>query len=150
AAGYAHRDSEVTYPVASPQINQYEWAFAPRLGMTYQLKESVQWFANLSRSIEPAHPWAMAWSYPYSFDVGIGSRRVLALIQLKTQTANILELGGRGQSGFGDWALSYYYSKVKNELLTSELIKTYEDGSNRPSEPIAVESNATPTTHQGI
>src|SRR5690606_37759240 len=65
-------------------------------------------------------------------------------------TANSFELGGRGQSGFGDWALSYYYSKVKNELLTSELIKTYEDGSNRPLEPIAVESNATPTIHQGI
>ena len=30
------------------------------------------------------------------------------------------------------------------------MIKTYEDGSERPSEPIAVESNATPTLHQGV
>ncbi|WP_216937030.1 MULTISPECIES: TonB-dependent receptor [unclassified Acinetobacter] len=150
AAVYAHRESEVTYPVASPKVNQYEWDFAPRLGITYQPNESLQWFANLSRSIEPAHPWAMAWSSPYYFDEGVASGRVRAPIHLKTQTANILELGGRGQAGFGDWALSYYYSKVKNELLTSELVKTYGDGSNRPSEPIAVEANASPTIHQGV
>lgn len=150
AAVYTHRESEVTYPVASPEVSRYEWNFAPRLGLTYQPNESVQWFANLSRSIEPAHPWAMAWSSPYYFDSGVASGRVRAPIYLDTQTANSFELGGRGQSGFGDWALSYYYSKVKNELLTSEMIKTYEDGSNRPSEPIAVESNATPTIHQGV
>ncbi|MDP1317190.1 TonB-dependent receptor [Acinetobacter lwoffii] len=150
AAVYTHRESEVTYPVASPEVSRYEWNFVPRLGLTYQPNESVQWFANLSRSIEPAHPWAMAWSSPYYFDSGVASGRVRAPIYLDTQTANSFELGGRGQSGFGDWALSYYYSKVKNELLTSEMIKTYEDGSNRPSEPIAVESNATPTIHQGV
>ncbi|WP_180087001.1 TonB-dependent receptor domain-containing protein [Acinetobacter sp. YH12226] len=150
AAVYTHRESEVTYPVASPEVSRYEWNFAPRLGLTYQPNESVQWFANLSRSIEPAHPWAMAWSSPYYFDSGVASGRVRAPIYLDTQTANSFELGGRGQSGFGDWALSYYYSKVKNELLTSEMLKTYEDGSNRPSEPIAVESNATPTIHQGV
>jgi Outer membrane receptor proteins, mostly Fe transport len=92
----------------------------------------------------------MAWSSPYYFDSGVASGRVREPIYLDTQTANTLELGGRGQSAWGDWALSYYYSKVKNELLTSELIKTYEDGSERPSEPIAVESNATPTLHQGV
>ncbi|MFZ0024434.1 TonB-dependent receptor family protein [Acinetobacter sp.] len=150
AAVYTHRESEVTYPEASPEVSRYEWNFAQRLGLTYQPNESVQWFANLSRSIEPAHPWAMAWSSPYYFDSGVASGRVRAPIYLDTQTANSFELGGRGQSGFGDWALSYYYSKVKNELLTSEMIKTYEDGSNRPSEPIAVESNAAPTIHQGV
>ena len=133
AAVYTHRESEVTYPVASPEVSRYEWNFAPRLGLTYQPNESVQWFANLSRSIEPAHPWAMAWSSPYYFDSGVASGRVRAPIYLDTQTANSFELGGRGQSVFGDWALSYYYSKVKNELLTSEMIKNYEDGSNRPS-----------------
>lgn len=160
AAVYTHRESEVTYaniipdpdlgPDVDPKVSRYEWNFAPRLGLTYQPNESVQWFANLSRSIEPAHPWAMAWSSPYYFDSGVASGRVRAPIYLDTQTANSFELGGRGQSGFGDWALSYYYSKVKNELLTSEMIKTYEDGSNRPSESIAVESNATPTIHQGV
>lgn len=149
AAVYTHRESEVTYPVASPEVSRYEWNFAPRLGLTYQPNESVQWFANLSRSIEPAHPWAMAWSSPYYFESGVASGRVRAPIYLDTQTANSFELGGRGQSGFGDWALSYYYSKVKNELLTSEMIKDY--GSNSPqSERISVEANATPTIHQGI
>lgn len=149
AAVYTHRESEVTYPEASPEVSRYEWNFAPRLGLTYQPNESVQWFANLSRSIEPAHPWAMAWSSPYYFDSGVASGRVRAPIYLDTQTANSFELGGRGQSGFGDWALSYYYSKVKNELLTSEMIKDY--GNNSPeSERISVEANATPTIHQGV
>ncbi|MDR6631027.1 iron complex outermembrane receptor protein [Acinetobacter lwoffii] len=149
AAVYTHRESEVTYPVASPEVSRYEWNFAPRLGLTYQPNESVQWFANLSRSIEPAHPWAMAWSSPYYFDSGVASGRVRAPIYLDTQTANSFELGGRGQSVFGDWALSYYYSKVKNELLTSEMIKDY--GNNSPkSERISVEANATPTIHQGV
>lgn len=149
AAVYTHRESEVTYPVASPEVSRYEWNFAPRVGLTYQPNESVQWFANISRSIEPAHPWAMAWSSPYYFESGVASGRVRAPIYLDTQTANSFELGGRGQSGFGDWALSYYYSKVKNELLTSEMIKDY--GNNSPeSERISVEANATPTIHQGV
>src|SRR5690606_41277291 len=49
-------------PEVDPKVSRYEWNFAPRLGLTYQPNDSVQWFANLSRSIEPAHPWAMAWS----------------------------------------------------------------------------------------
>ncbi|MFC3506666.1 TonB-dependent receptor family protein [Acinetobacter pseudolwoffii] len=150
AAVYAHRESEVTYPVASPRINQYEWHFAPRLGMTYQQNESLQWFANLSRSIEPAHPWAMSWSSPYYFEEGVASGRVRAPIHLKTQTANSFEVGGRGQSGLGDWALSYYYSKVKNELLSSEMIKDYGNNTAPSEERIGVEANATPTIHQGI
>src|SRR5690606_31370666 len=149
AAVYTHRESEVTYPEASPEVSRYEWNFAPRLGLTYQPNESVQWFANISRSIEPAHPWAMAWSSPYYFESGVASGRVRAPIYLDTQTANSFELGGRGQSGFGDWALSYYYSKVKNELLTSEMIKDYGNNSSE-SERISVEANATPTIHQGI
>lgn len=154
AAVYTHRESEVTYPVASPEVSRYEWNFAPRLGLTYQPNDSVQWFANLSRSIEPAHPWAMAWSSPYYYpkDNGAASNRVRAPIYLDTQTANSFELGGRGQSGIGDWALSYYYSKVKNELLTSEMIKDYGDtvDPNTPKERIGVEENATPTIHQGV
>lgn len=152
AAVYTHRESEVTYPVASPEVSRYEWNFAPRLGLTYQPNESVQWFANLSRSIEPAHPWAMAWSSPYYFDSGVASGRVRAPIYLDTQTANSFELGGRGQSGFGDWALSYYYSKIKKELLSSEMIKNYgnDSDSTTSKERISVEANATPTIHQGV
>ncbi|WP_313483935.1 TonB-dependent receptor family protein [Acinetobacter variabilis] len=152
AAAYTHRESEVTYPEASPEVSRYEWNFAPRLGLTYQPNESVQWFANLSRSIEPAHPWAMAWSSPYYFESGVASGRVRAPIYLDTQTANSFELGGRGQSGFGDWALSYYYSKIKKELLSSEMIKNYgnDSDSTTSEERISVEANATPTIHQGV
>ena len=141
AAVYTHRESEVTYPEASPEVSRYEWNFAPRLGLTYQPNESVQWFANLSRSIEPAHPWSMIWSSPYYFSQGIATGRMKAPIDFDTQTANTLELGGRGQSKAGDWTLSYYYSKVKHELLSVEIAQN-------PS--FVAESNATPTIHQGL
>lgn len=166
AAVYTHRESEVTYaniipdpdlgPDVDPKVSRYEWNFAPRVGLTYQPNDSVQWFANLSRSIEPAHPWAMAWSSPYYYskdkDSGAASNRVRAPIYLDTQTANSFELGGRGQSGFGDWALSYYYSKIKKELLSSEMIKNYgnDSDSTTSEERISVEANATPTIHQGV
>ncbi|WP_312332457.1 TonB-dependent receptor family protein [Acinetobacter variabilis] len=164
AAVYTHRESEVTYaniipdpnlgPDVDPKVSRYEWNFAPRLGLTYQPNDSVQWFANLSRSIEPAHPWAIAWSSPYYYskDSGAASNRVRAPIYLDTQTANSFELGGRGQSGFGDWALSYYYSKIKKELLSSEMIKNYgnDSDSTTSEERISVEANATPTIHQGV
>ena len=164
AAVYTHRESEVTYaniipdpnlgPDVDPKVSRYEWNFAPRLGLTYQPNDSVQWFANLSRSIEPAHPWAMAWSSPYYYskDSGAASNRVRAPIYLDTQTANSFELGGRGQSGFGDWALSYYYSKINKELLSSEMIKNYgnDSDSTTSEERISVEANATPTIHQGV
>lgn len=164
AAVYTHRESEVTYaniipdpdlgPDVDPKVSRYEWNFAPRVGLTYQPNDSVQWFANLSRSIEPAHPWAMAWSSPYYYskDSGAASNRVRAPIYLDTQTANSFELGGRGQSGFGDWALSYYYSKIKKELLSSEMIKNYgnDSDSTTSKERISVEANATPTIHQGV
>ena len=164
AAVYTHRESEVTYaniipdpnlgPDVDPKVSRYEWNFAPRLGLTYQPNDSMQWFANLSRSIEPAHPWAMAWSSPYYYskDSGAASNRVRAPIYLDTQTANSFELGGRGQSGFGDWALSYYYSKIKKELLSSEMIKNYgnDSDSTTSEERISVEANATPTIHQGV
>ncbi|MFB6329091.1 TonB-dependent receptor family protein [Acinetobacter variabilis] len=164
AAVYTHRESEVTHaniihdpnlgPDVDPKVSRYEWNFVPRLGLTYQPNDSVQWFANLSRSIEPAHPWAMAWSSPYYYskDSGAASNRVRAPIYLDTQTANSFELGGLGQSGFGDWALSYYYSKIKKELLSSEMIKNYgnDSDSNTSEERISVEANATPTIHQGV
>lgn len=164
AAVYTHRESEVAHaniihdpnlgPDVDPKVSRYEWNFVPRLGLTYQPNDSVQWFANLSRSIEPAHPWAMAWSSPYYYskDSGAASNRVRAPIYLDTQTANSFELGGLGQSGFGDWALSYYYSKIKKELLSSEMIKNYgnDSDSNTSEERISVEANATPTIHQGV
>ena len=100
AAAYTHRESEVTYPEASPEVSRYEWNFAPRIGLTYQPNETLQWFANLSRSIEPAHPWAMAWSSPYYFDGGVAAGRVREPIYLDTQTANTLELvAGANQLG---------------------------------------------------
>ncbi len=144
AAIYTHRESEVYYPYTGEKLSEYDWNFAPRLGLLYALSPTLQLYSNVSRSIESAHPWSMIWGSNQYFpeDSGAATDRQRAPIHLDTQTAQTVEFGGRGESRFGQWDLSYYYAKVKNELLNVEI-------SQEPSSVIA-ESNASDTIHQGV
>jgi iron complex outermembrane recepter protein len=111
----------------------------------YQYNDDIQWFANLSRSIEPAHPWSLIWSGWSRFPSGSGiaTGRQDSPIELKPQTANTVEIGGRGDHDWGNWALSYYYAQVKNELLSMQV--------NQANIPVYIaEINASHTIHQGL
>ncbi|WP_136477186.1 TonB-dependent receptor domain-containing protein [Pseudomonas sp. DG56-2] len=131
---YTRRESAVTYPENGGKVSQHDWDYAPRLGLRYDLNPGLQLFGNLSRSVEPPHPWALIWSSP----------RVNGLqtqpIEMQNQTATTLELGARGDSSFGRWDLAWYYSHVRHELLAVEIV---------PGLP-AAEFNASPTVHQGV
>lgn len=144
ALAYTHRESEVTWPVQSHKENIREWNVLPSLGFRYQIKPETQLFANVSRSLEAPHPWALIWGSDQYFPDGSGAAtgRQSAPIHLNSQTANTFELGGRGQHALGEWNIAYYYSQVKNELLAVEI----------QSEPkkIIAESNASDTIHQGL
>ena len=63
---------------------------------------------------------------------------------MKNQSATTLEIGTRGESWLGQWDLAWYYSAIRHELLTVELLENSDSGS------IVGESNASPTVHQGI
>lgn len=129
AAIYTRRESDVTYPASGGKVSLNDWDYAPRLGLRYDLSPALQLYGNLSRSVEPPHPWSLIWSAPTQTQP----------IELKNQSATTLELGARGDSGLGRWDLAWYYSAVRHELLQVEI-----------QAPFRSEVNASPTVHQGI
>ena len=138
------RTVEVTWPRTDERLNERDWDYAPRLGFTWQASPATQWFGNLSRSVEPAHPWSMIWGSNQYFAAGNGasSGRQRAPVELDNQTATTLELGARGEGRIGRWELTGYYAHVNHELLSVEVVPV-------PNLFIA-ENNASPTVHRGI
>lgn len=138
------RDVQVTWPATPERLREHQWDYAPRLGFTWQQTPQLQWFGNLSRSVEPAHPWSMIWGSNQYFAAGNGAStgRQRAPVQLDNQTATTLELGARGNSVLGRWELTGYYARVLHELLTVEVMPV-------PNLFVA-ENNASPTVHRGL
>ncbi|MGE8245102.1 MAG: TonB-dependent receptor family protein [Stenotrophomonas maltophilia] len=141
---HTRRDVQVTWPATPEKLSERQWDYAPRLGFTWQQTPQAQWFGNLSRSVEPAHPWSMIWGSNQYFAAGNGAStgRQRAPVNLDNQTATTLELGARGDSTLGRWELTGYYARLNHELLTVEVQPV-------PNLFIA-ESNASPTVHRGI
>ncbi|WP_261996949.1 TonB-dependent receptor [Stenotrophomonas sp. Ste96] len=141
---HTRRDAQVTWPATPERLSERQWDYAPRLGFTWQQTPQTQWFGNLSRSVEPAHPWSMIWGSNQYFAAGNGAStgRQRAPVELDNQTATTLELGARGDSVLGRWELTGYYARLNHELLTVEVQPV-------PNLFIA-ESNASPTVHRGI
>ncbi|HIQ54835.1 MAG TPA: TonB-dependent receptor, partial [Pseudomonas pachastrellae] len=138
---YTQREVEVTWPDTNERLDEGTWDYAPRLGLRYQLESGTEVYGNLSRSVEPPHPWSMIWGSPTRFPVSNQpwSNRQSTPVSLDSQTATTFEVGARGDSVVGLWDLAWYYSRVNHELLTVEI------------EPnIFAESNASATVHQGI
>lgn len=141
---HTRRDVQVTWPATPEKLSERQWDYAPRLGFTWQQTPQTQWFGNLSRSVEPAHPWSMIWGSNQYFAAGNGAStgRQRGPVNLDNQTATTLELGARGDSALGRWELTGYYARLNHELLTVEVQPV-------PNLFIA-ESNASPTVHRGI
>lgn len=131
---YTRRESAVTYPIGGGKVSQHDWDYAPRLGLRYDMRPGLQLYGNLSRSVEPAHPWSLIWSSP-----AVNGLQTQP-IEMQNQTATTLELGARGDSAIGQWDLAWYYSAVRHELLAVEIV------TGNP----AAEFNASPTVHQGV
>ena len=138
---YTRRESDVSYPESGGKVSQHDWDYAPRVGLRYEFNPNLQVYGNLSRSVEPPHPWSMIWSSPYRFpdSSGPSAGRQSTPIAMQNQTATTFELGTRGESWIGKWDLAWYYSAVRHELLTVEI-----------EAPIVGEYNASPTVHQGF
>lgn len=126
---YTRRESDVTYPAEGGKVSQHDWDYAPRVGLRYDIRPDLQVYGNLSRSVEPPHPWSLIWSAPTKTQP----------IEMQNQTATTLELGARGDSRIGRWELAWYYAQVRHELLAVEL-----------APGITAEYNASPTVHQGV
>ncbi|MES2982675.1 MAG: TonB-dependent receptor [Verrucomicrobiota bacterium] len=137
AAAYSTRenDREFSNPVASPPfytppapgaLTSYDDSFAniaPSLGLLHEHND-IQYFMGVSRSFEPP-----------SF-----SEAVTANIARDAQTANTLEIGSRGTRSFAKWDATFFYSMVKDELLTI----------TDPLTLVSTTQNADDTIHYGI
>jgi iron complex outermembrane receptor protein len=137
AAAYSTRENirEYSNPLASPPfysppapgaLTSYDDSFtniAPSLGLLHE-KNDIQYFMGISGSFEPP-----------SF-----SEAVTANIARDAQTANTLELGSRGARSFAKWDATFFYSMVKDELLTI----------TDPLTLVSTTRNADDTIHTGI
>ncbi|VFB19730.1 hypothetical protein [Pseudomonas fragi] len=62
---------------------------APRVGLRYEFNPNLQVYANLSRSVEPPHPWSMIWGSPFTFPVNSGPATQKALKRAGLNMADI-------------------------------------------------------------
>lgn len=147
AALYTRRETEVSYPVTHDRVSLHAWDYAPRLGLRYDYSPRLQVFGNLSRSVEPPHPWSMIWGSNRYFAAGNGASTGLQSngVELDNQSATTLELGGRGEAWFGQWDLAWYYSQIRHELLSVET-----QAATATTSQVIGEANASPTVHQGV
>lgn len=104
------------------------WDWNGLVGLRYELDRRNQLFANLSRTIEPV--------------ASVDNLTFTGARQLKNQQSHTVEVGGRFKASIFTGSLSYYYSSLKNELLTVAV--------QLEPQLITAATNATPTTHQGV
>jgi iron complex outermembrane recepter protein len=103
----------------------------PKIGVLYDYRPNVQWYANLSRSYEP----------PSFGELAGGLRPNI----VKAQEGTTFEVGTRGNSEHIDWDFSAYYAKLDKELLQTAV---FPAGNN--TAPATQTTNADKTVHAGI
>lgn len=82
---------------------------APRLGLLWQISDSKQAYANISRAYEA----------PGISD--LTSAGILPFDPLDVQQSTTVELGTRGQSTHWAWDVSIYHSRVEDEFIDLSL-----------------------------
>jgi iron complex outermembrane receptor protein len=120
-----------TYPT---RVKYNLYYVAPRAGLLFQPTAHLQFFGNVTRSIDPPVTWQM------------GSTSNAYLYDLKPQKAWTAEIGGRIHTSTLEGGLTFYRSWVRDELLTVVVVPP------STANPLGVtaNSNASPTIHQGI
>ncbi len=101
-------------------------AFSPKFGLLFEPAPGVQFYGNVSRSVE--------------FPGFIELAQVSAFVPLDAQRAWTAEVGTRGRTGMLSWDLSLYRADIKGELLQ------YSVTADIPASTF----NAGRTRHEGI
>lgn len=121
-------------PTAYPLAQHYQDSkVAPRVGLRYQLDPEVQFFGNVSRSIDPPVTW-------YYASTGVGYARPIS-----AQEATTLEFGVRSTGDIFESSLTLYRSWIDKELLSVVVVPA-----TTTAAAIIANYNATATIHQGI
>lgn len=104
---------------------------SPKLGVLYQYRPTVQFFANVSRSFEP----------PSFGELAGGLRPNI----VSAQKGTTFEIGSRGNSTNVDWDIAAYYARLENELLQTQVFAAGNSGALSPQT-----TNAGRTIHAGL
>lgn len=118
-------------------------ALNPKLGLIYKLTNKSNIYANISRSMEAPTFNQLVYRKVAATATSTTAEKLsgASLVDLDAQEALTFEVGTKGSYKDTSWQVSYYYSKVKDELI-SQVDST---GTN------SITSNYTDkTTHQGI
>jgi iron complex outermembrane receptor protein len=118
-------------------------ALNPKFGLIYKLSDQSNIYANVSRSME-APTFNQLVYRKASPMANAGNAAMVSgaeLVDLNQQEATTFEVGTKGDWKDTSWQLSYYYSKIKDELIT-QVDASAVNGSTF--------NYTDKTTHQGI
>ncbi|MDB5460875.1 MAG: TonB-dependent receptor [Caulobacteraceae bacterium] len=150
--GSAVTSNVTVVPVNAVQNEKY-YTLAPRVGLRYDFTPHLQVYGNVSRSDEApiAHqlPTTATVAVLPTIAALLGSKTAsveTANNDVKNQTQNTVEFGGRGDAGIFKWNLAYYYARIHGEILTIQVSPAV---GNTPA--ITATTNAkSDTVHQGF
>ena len=144
AVSNSHRSTEVTFPDSPyPGASTNTWDVAPRVGVRFALTNDVSFYANVSRSLEPAMSWEFLTGN--NFANGPAAGLAAGTVDLQNQSAVTVELGTAGKLAHNAWSLTFYRSAVRNELLEVQTAPP-----TATTDAVISYMNASPTTHEGI
>lgn len=118
ALQYVHNTRNVTDKRA-PGLLDSRFSYSalnPKLGLIYTPRENVRYYANVSRSAEAPTFWQLVDLGPGSVPASPSSLYLMTK-PLKMQEAVTFEIGTAQRYERFAWEASYYYSRVKNELI---------------------------------
>lgn len=107
-------------------------SFAPKFGLLFEPAPDLQFYANVSRSVE----------LPGFIELGQTVNGVPAFVPLGTQRAWTAEIGTRGGRGIAHWDVSLYRADLRGEMLQYNI--------DLAAGIQASTFNADRTRHQGI
>ncbi|RYM13566.1 TonB-dependent receptor family protein [Sphingobium cupriresistens] len=107
-------------------------SFAPKLGLLYQPADTLQFYANVSRSVEMP-------GYAELSQTPAGG--VPGFTPVGLQKAWTAEVGTRGAMGIARWDISLYRADIRGEMLQYSVV---------PGTIPAATFNADRTRHQGL
>ncbi|KFG90573.1 Ligand-gated channel protein [Sphingobium herbicidovorans NBRC 16415] len=110
--------------------------FAPKFGLLFEPSQTMQFYANYSRSVEL--PGFIELGQPVT---GPGGVALPGFTPLEPQRAWTAEIGTRGNWGIARWDVSFYRADIKGELLQYNV---------QAGVIPAATFNAGRTRHQGI
>ena len=133
---YTHGEREVANRLAPARSGSANFdELAPKIGLLFEPKPGVQFYANANRSVE-----LPGFSELNQTPFAVGGVVTPGFVDLDVQRAWTYEVGARGRAGIAAWDVTLYRADIRGELLQFD---------QAPDIPAAT-FNAGRTRHQGI